>query len=89
MGSRPGPLDGTADGRRQRDEHDLAALPADPEHPVAVLLAEVIDVAAGGLEDPQAEEPEHRDEREVATVGRGPRGSKQRLELQVAQSQGR
>jgi hypothetical protein len=37
----------------------------------------------GGLEDPQAQEAEHRDEREVASVGRGPRGAEQGLELEM------
>jgi hypothetical protein len=32
----------------------------DAEYSVAVLFAEVFDVASGGLKDPQAEEPEHR-----------------------------
>jgi hypothetical protein len=35
---------------------------------VAVLLAEVGDVRAGGLEDPQAEQAEHRHQREVGWV---------------------
>ena len=42
-----------------------------------------------GLEDPQAQEAEHRDQCEVASVGRGSGGGEQRLELQVGQSQGR
>jgi len=32
---------------------------------VAVLLAEIADVGAGGFEDPQAEQAEHGDQREV------------------------
>src|SRR5437868_8251567 len=43
------------------------------QHPVTVLLAEIGDVRAGGLEDPQAEQPEHGHEREVAAFG-GPAG---------------
>jgi hypothetical protein len=35
---------------------------------VAVFLAEVGDVRAGGLEDPQAEQPEHGHQGEVAPV---------------------
>ena len=84
-----GPLDRAADRRRQWDKDHLAALPADAQHPVAVLLAQVLDVAAGGLEDPQAQQPQHRDQREVAQVGRGPGGGEQRLELQMSQSQSR
>src|SRR3954451_7253428 len=56
--------------------------------PVAVFTAEVVDVAAGGLEDPQPEQPEHGDQGEVVTVGRGPCGGEEDLELQVGQSQG-
>jgi hypothetical protein len=36
---------------------------------VAVFFAEVGDVSSGGFEDPQAEQPEHGDQREVARVG--------------------
>ena len=47
-------------GRRlgPANEDDLVALPADLQYPVAVLFAEVLDVASG-LEDLQAEEFEH------------------------------
>jgi hypothetical protein len=53
------PVDGPADRGRQRDQDDLGALAAHPQHPVAVLLAEVGDVRASSLEDPQALQPEH------------------------------
>ena len=59
------PVDGAADGWRQRYPDDLCALAAHAQHPVTVLLAEVGDVRAGGLEDPQAEEAEHGHRREV------------------------
>jgi hypothetical protein len=36
---------------------------------VAVFLAEVADVPAGGLEDPQTEETEHRDQGDVTLMG--------------------
>jgi len=49
-----GPVDGTAHRWRKRDEDDLAALAVHAENPVAVLLAEVPDVAASGLEDTKA-----------------------------------
>ncbi len=61
-------IDGPADGWRQRDEDDLGAFAAHAQHPMAVLLAEVGDVRAGGLEDPQAEQAEHGHQREVAWV---------------------
>jgi len=47
---------------------DLGAFAAHAQHPMAVLLAKVGDVRAGGLEDAQAKRPEHRDQREVAGV---------------------
>ena len=70
----------------QRDEDDLATLVADPQHPVAVFLAQVVDVGADGLEDPQAEQAY---EREVELVARLSRGGEQGLELQVRQPEGR
>jgi hypothetical protein len=36
---------------------------------MAVLLAQVGDVGAGGFEDSQAEESKHRDEGEVGRAG--------------------
>lgn len=62
-------LDGSAHGRWQGDEHDLAALSAHSQHAVPVLLAQVVDVASGGLEDPQPEETEHGDQRETFGLG--------------------
>jgi len=44
-----GAVDGPADCRRQRDQDDLAALVAQAKDPVAVLLAQVADVSAGGF----------------------------------------
>ena len=44
-----------ADGGRQRDQDDLGAFAAYPQHAMAVFLAEVGDAGAGGFEDPQAE----------------------------------
>jgi hypothetical protein len=61
-------VDGPADGWRQWDEDDFGAFAAHAQHPVAVLFAEVGDVGAGGFEDPQAEQPEHGHEGEVARV---------------------
>ena len=60
----------------------------DPDHPVAVFLAEVGDVEVGGLKDPQAEEPEQADQGEVVGVGRVACGGQHRLELQMRQPQG-
>jgi hypothetical protein len=47
----------------------LVPLPHTRSTPVAVLLAQVGDVRAGGFEDPQAEQAEHRHQREVAWIG--------------------
>ncbi len=69
---RPGPgcpVDGPADGGRQRDQDDLGALAAHAQHPVAVLFVQVGDVGAGGLEDPQAQQAEHGRQREVYGFG--------------------
>ena len=70
------------------DQDDLGALAAHPQHPVAVLLAKVGDVRAGSFEDPQAQQAEHGDQREVAPVRRVPGGGEQGLELQVGEPQG-
>ena len=82
------PVDGPADRWRQRDQDDLGALAAHAQHPVAVLLAEVGDVRAGGLEDPQAQQAEHGHQREVVRVRRFPGGGEQGLELQVGEPEG-
>jgi hypothetical protein len=55
---------------------------------VAVFFAKVGDVGAGGFEDPQAEQPEHGREREVARMGRLAGRGEQGLELQVGDSAG-
>ena len=62
------PVDGPANRWRQGHQDDLGALAAHAQYPVAVLLTKVGDVGAGGLEDPQAEQPEHGHQREVAWV---------------------
>src|ERR1700733_2533167 len=58
------------------------------QHPVAVLFAKVGDICAGGFEDPQAQQSEHRDEREVAERRRLAGRGEQSLELQVREAQG-
>jgi len=62
------PVDGPADGGRKRDQDDLGPFAAHAQDPVAVFFAEVADVSAGGFEDPQAEQPEHRHQGEVTRV---------------------
>jgi len=61
-------VEGSSDGGRERDEDGLAAFAEDPDDAVAVFLAEVGDVQAGGFEDPQSEQPEQADQREVVPV---------------------
>ena len=61
-------LDGTRDFWRERGQDVLVALATHQEHAVAVFLAHVLDVGSGGLEDPQPEEPKHRDQGEVEVV---------------------
>jgi hypothetical protein len=79
------PVDGPADGWRQRDQDDLGAFAAHAQHPVAVFFAEVCDVRAGGFEDSQAE---HGHQREVAGIGGLACGGEQGLELQVGEPEG-
>jgi len=54
-----GAIDRPADRGGQRNQDDFAAFAADPQDPVAVLLAEIADVRARGLEDSQAQQPQH------------------------------
>jgi hypothetical protein len=49
--------------RRQRNGHHLAALAGNRQGPVAALEAQVLNVGAGGLRDPQAVQREQRDQR--------------------------
>lgn len=50
-----GAFDRPAGRRRQRNQEDLAAFAADAQYPVAVFLAELADVRAGGFEGPRAQ----------------------------------
>jgi hypothetical protein len=65
-----GVLDRAGHRWRQGDQDGLAALAADLQHTMAVLLAEVGDVRAAGFEDPRTEQAQHRDQGEVVAVGR-------------------
>ena len=62
------PVDGPADGWRQRDLDHLCALPAHAQHSVAMFFADIGDVGASGFEDPQAQQAEHGHQREVGRV---------------------
>ena len=63
-----GPVQSAPDRRRQRHQHDPVALAVHLQDAVSVFLTEVADVGAGSFEDPQAEQPEHGDQREVVRV---------------------
>jgi hypothetical protein len=83
-----GPVDGPSHGWRQRDLDDLGAFAAHAQHPVAVFFAQIGDIGPGGFEDPQAQQPEHGHQGEVAQVPGFPGGGEQGLELQVSEPQG-
>jgi hypothetical protein len=83
------PVDGPPDRWWQRDQDDLGSFAAYAQHPVAVFFAKVGDVGAGGLEDPQAQQPQHGHEREVAGLGGLPGRGEQGLELQMSEPEGR
>ena len=63
-----GAVNGAGDRRWQRHEDHLAALAANSQHPVAVLLAEVLHVGASRFEDPKAQEPQEAHQGEVIRV---------------------
>ena len=54
-----------------------------------VLLAQVANVRTGGFEDPQAQQAEHGNQREVTGVGGLAGRSEQGLELQVCEPERR
>ena len=64
-----GAINRAGDRGRQRDKDHFGSFAAHPEDAMAVPLARVGDVGAGGFEDSQAEESKHRDEGEVGRVG--------------------
>src|SRR6266567_3766583 len=55
--------------RRQWRQDGLAALAAYLQHPVAVLLTQILDVGSGGFEDPQTEQSEQADQGKVVRAG--------------------
>src|SRR5271165_4917584 len=78
-----GAVHGPADRRRQRDQDDLAALAAHAKDTVTMLFTQVVDAGAGGLEDPQAQQPKHGYQREVIPVRGLARGGQHSLELEM------
>jgi len=73
--------------RCQRDGDDLAALPGDGQGPVPAFQAQLLDVSAGGLRDPQ---PVQRQQGDQRVLGRRaePGGHQQPAELVAAQRDG-
>ena len=82
------PVDGPAGRGRQRELDHLGALAAHARHPVAVLVAEVGEVGAGGVEDPRAEQAGQGRRREAAGAGACRAAGEQRLDLPVGEPQG-
>jgi hypothetical protein len=60
-----GQVDRPRGARRERDGDDLAALAGDGQRPVPAFQAQLVDVGAGGLGDPQPVQREQGDQRMV------------------------
>ena len=82
-----GQVDRPGRAGRQRDGHHLAALTGDRQRPVPALQAQVLDVGAGGLRDPQPVQREQRDQRMLDRWAE-PRGDQQGAELVAVQRDG-
>ena len=79
-----GQVDRPGGARRQRDGDDLAALAGDRQGPVPAFQAQVLDVSAGGLGDPQAVQGEQGDQRMLRRRAE-PCGDEQGAELVTVQ----
>jgi hypothetical protein len=75
-----GQVDRAGCPRRQRDGDDLAALAGDRQRPVPALEAQVLDIGAGSLGDPQAVERKQGDQRMLCRRAE-PGGHQQGAEL--------
>ena len=73
-------VNGPGGARRERDGDDFAALAGDGQRPVPALKAEVPDISAGGLGDPQPVQGQQRDQRVLGRRAE-PGGHQQRAEL--------
>jgi hypothetical protein len=82
-----GQVDRPGRARCQRDGDDLAALARDDQRAVPALDAQVLDVSAGGLGDPQPVERQQRDQRVLARRSE-PSGNKQLPEFVAVQPGG-
>jgi len=58
-----GQVDRPGRARRQRYRHDFATLTGDRQGAVTALYAQVLDIGAGSLGDPQPVQDEQRDQR--------------------------
>jgi hypothetical protein len=80
-------VDRPGGARGERDGDDLAALAGDNQGPVPALQAQVLDVRARGLRDPQPVQREQGDQRVLG--GRAePGGDQERAELVAVQGGG-
>jgi hypothetical protein len=82
-----GQVDRPGGAGRERDGDDLAALAGDRQGPVPALQAQVLDVSAGGLRDPQPVQREQRDQRMLERRPE-PGSHQQRAELFAVQGGG-
>jgi hypothetical protein len=82
-----GQVDRPGGARGERDGDDLAALAGDRQGPVPALDAQVLDVSAGGLRDPQPVQREQRDQRMLGRRSESG-GHQQRAELVAVQGGG-
>ena len=82
-----GQIDRSGSARRQRDGDDLAALAGDGQSPVPAFQAQVLDVGASSLRDPQPVQREQGNQRMLDRRAE-PRGYQQGPELVAIQSDG-
>ena len=82
-----GQVDRSGGPRCERDGDDLAALAGDGQGPVPAFQAQVLDVRAGRLRDPQPVQGQQRDQG-VLAGSREPGGDQQGAELVAVQGHG-
>jgi hypothetical protein len=82
-----GQVDCPGGARRQRDGDHLAALTGDRHRPVPAFQAQLLDVRAGGLGDPQPVQREQRDQRMLARRAK-PGSDEQGAEVIAVQGDG-
>src|SRR6516162_5800102 len=82
-----GQVDRPGSTRRDRDSDYLAALAGNRESPMAALQAQLLNIRAGGLRDPQPVQRERGDQR-MLTRRTKPSRDQQRAELVAIQRDG-